>query len=43
LKGTEYLEKFINSVLNDCSYCLEEGLNSLKSIKKNEIEEDSGK
>lgn len=38
LKGTEYLDKFINAVLNDCSHCLEEGLEVLKKIKKHELE-----
>jgi len=36
LWGTEYLDKFVNAVLNDCSHCLEEGLEILKKIKNHE-------
>jgi hypothetical protein len=40
MKGQEYLEKFVNAILNDCSYCLEGGLESLKQVKKHEIAEE---
>ena len=42
LVGTEYLEKFINSLLNDTSYCLEEGLTNLEKIKEFELKFQSG-
>jgi len=37
LLGTEYFEKFLNSLINDLSFCMEEGLAKLKSIKKFEM------
>lgn len=42
MKGTEYMDKFVNSILNDCSYCLEGGLDALKKVKKHEIAEERG-
>lgn len=42
LWGTEYLDKFVNAVLNDCGHCLEEGLEILKKIKKHEWEWENG-
>lgn len=37
LKGKEFLDKFVNAILSDCSYCLEGGLEALKKVKKHEI------
>lgn len=36
LLGTEYFEKFLNSLINDMTFCLEEGMNKLHSIKEYE-------
>ena len=40
--GTEYLDKFLNAVLNDNAYCLEEGINTLKKIKQYELAVERG-
>ena len=32
--GTEYFEKFLNCLINDMTYCLEEGLGKIEKISK---------
>lgn len=36
LVGTPIFEKFLNSLINDMTFCLEEGLVKLKKIKEYE-------
>ena len=38
--GSEYFEKFLNSLINDMTFCMEEGLNKLRSIKKFEMKQE---
>ena len=33
LNGSQVFEKFLNCLINDLTFCLEEGLEKLKSIK----------
>jgi hypothetical protein len=35
--GDPHFDKFLNCLINDMTYCLEEGLNKLQSIKKFEV------
>jgi len=37
LNDTVYFEKFLNSLINDMTFCLEEGLVKLKAIKEHEM------
>ena len=39
--GTEYFEKFLNCLINDMTYCLEEGLAKVEKIKKFESREET--
>ncbi len=34
LVNTEYFEKFLNCLINDMTYCLEEGIVKMEKIKK---------
>jgi hypothetical protein len=40
--GDEYLDRFLNALLNDTSYCLEEGITNLKKIKEYELKTENG-
>lgn len=39
--GTAYFEKFLNCLINDMTYCLEEGLAKLIKIKQFEVREET--
>ena len=41
LVGTPIFEKFLNSLINDMTYCLEEGLVKLMKIREYELRLDS--
>jgi hypothetical protein len=38
-----YFEKFLNSLINDLTYCLEEGLNKLPSIREYELKSEKSR
>jgi flagellar assembly factor FliW len=38
--NTQTFEKFLNCLINDMTYCLEEGIVKIEKIKKFELEAD---